>query len=147
MHIKFIKIFAILFISLLSIIPSNVNAYETYKVMDTEPATELDAQCKSNASCVSSAVLGDVNCECSIAWLLQKIINYMRIIGPTIAIILSSIDFAKAIIASDDSSFNKTKTKFVKRLILALFLFLIPTLVSVILGLFGITSNATGGLV
>lgn len=145
MHMKFIKIFAVLVIALLSIMPFKVNAYETYRVMAGE--TELDRQCRSNASCTSSAVLGDVNCECSIAWLLQKILNYMRIIGPTIAIILSSLDFAKSIIASDDDSFNKAKKKFVKRLILALFLFLIPTLVSVILGLFGITSNVTGGLV
>ena len=51
-------------------------------------------------------------------------------------VILSSLDFAKAIITSDDDSMKKAEKKLVIRLVLAVALFLIPTLVSVLLNIF-----------
>lgn len=93
------------------------------------------------------SVLGDVNDEESVAWLLQKLLNYIKILGPTIAIVMGSIDFTKAILASDEEHMKKTQKSFVNRLIAAILLFFIPLLVSILLGFFGITTdNATCGL-
>lgn len=92
----------------------------------------------------TKAVLGDVGCEESVAWLLQKIFNYVKIIGPILVVILSSFDFITVIVKSDDEAMGKATKKLTTRLILAALLFFIPTLVQVLLDLFGLTSNLGG---
>lgn len=86
-------------------------------------------------------ILGDPGNEETVAWLLQQILNYIKILGPILVVILSSMDFAKAIIASDDESMKKAEKKLMIRLVLAVALFLVPTLVSVMLSIFGYTSD------
>ena len=93
------------------------------------------------------SILGDVNNEKSTAWLVQTLLNYLKILGPTIAIVLGSLDFGKAVITSDEESMKKAKNAFIKRIIAAVALFFVPLFVQILLGLFGITTdNATCGL-
>lgn len=99
---------------------------------------------KDDADC--NSLLGSTEDEESVAWLLQQLLNYVKILGPILVVILSSLDFAKAIIASDDDNMKKSEKKLMVRLILAVALFLIPTLVSVILNIFGITTDQICGL-
>lgn len=116
----------------------NVDSYINYgiiKSMDTE------MECTGD-----EGILGDVNNEDSVAWLLQKILNYIKILGPTIAIVLGSLDFAKAIIASDEENMKKSQKRFINRLIAAMLLFFVPLLVQIMLELFDITSNITCGI-
>lgn len=94
----------------------------------------------------SDALLGCVNEEDSVAWLLQKILNYVKIIGPIIVIVLSTIDFVKVVVTGDDKEMGKAQNKLFMRLILCLLLFFIPTLVSFLLNMFGITADPTAGL-
>lgn len=94
----------------------------------------------------SNSILGDPNDEDSVAWLLQQVLNYIKIIGPILVVILSSIDFAQVIIKSDDDAMKKAQKKLITRLLLAACLFFIPTLVQVMLDIFGITSASTCGL-
>ncbi len=93
-----------------------------------------------------SSLLGNPNDPDSVAWLLQQILNYIRVIGPILVVILSSIEFAKVIIQSDDEAMGKAQKKLINRLILLVALFFIPTLVEVVLQLFGITGDPTCGL-
>jgi len=74
---------------------------------------------------------------------LQHLLDYIKIIGPVLVIVLSSIDFASVIVKGDDEAMAKAKKKLTTRLILAACLFFIPMFVSVLLDLFGITANAT----
>ena len=94
----------------------------------------------------SKAVLGDVDCEDSVAWLVQIIFNIVKIVGPILVVLLSSIDFIMVIIKSDNDQFQKAQKKLITRLVLALLLFLIPTIVQVLLQIFGITGSVTGGI-
>ncbi len=93
-----------------------------------------------------SSILGDPNDENSVAWLLQQILNYIRIIGPILVVVLSSVDFAVVIVKNDDDSLGKAKKKLINRLLLVAALFLAPTLVSAILDIFGITGEGTCGI-
>ncbi len=93
-----------------------------------------------------SSLLGNPNDPDSVAWLLQQVLNYIRILGPILVIVLSSIEFAKVIVTSDDESMGKARKKLINRLILIVALFFIPTLVSFLLGIFGITTDPTCGL-
>ena len=93
-----------------------------------------------------NSLLGSVENEESVAWLLQQILNYIKVLGPVLVVVLSSLDFAKAIIASDDENMKKAERKLIVRLILAIALFLIPVLVSVLLDIFGLTTDQICGL-
>lgn len=94
-----------------------------------------------NQSTTCNGILGEPGDEESVAWLLQQILNYIKILGPILVVILSSMDFAKAIIASDDESMKKAEKKLMIRLVLAVALFLVPTLVSVMLNVLGYTAD------
>ena len=94
-----------------------------------------------NQSTTCNGILGEPDNEESVAWLLQQILNYIKILGPILVVILSSMDFAKAIMSSDDESMKKAEKKLMIRLVLAVALFLIPTLVSVMLNIFGYTAD------
>lgn len=116
---------------------SNNNKQTTTKKENnqTEEVTEI------NGCTGDDSLLGDVSNEDSVAWLLQKIFNYIKILGPSLTIILSSIDYIKAIVSSDEKQMNKVNSNFVKRMIAAVLLFFIPTITSIIFGIFGITTD------
>ena len=91
------------------------------------------------------SLLGDPNDPDSVAWLLQHFLDYIKILGPVLVIILSSVDFVGVIFKGDDDAMVKAKKKLITRLVLAACLFFIPMFVTVMLDLFGITGNATCG--
>lgn len=87
-----------------------------------------------------NSLLGDPTDENSVAWLLQQIFDVIKIVGPILVVILSSIDFAQVIIKGDDEAMSKSIKKLGMRLLLAGLLFFIPLLVEVMLDLFGVTA-------
>lgn len=93
-----------------------------------------------------NSILGSVNDPNSVAWLLQTVLNYLKVLGPILVVVLSSVEFAKVIINSDDEAMAKAQKKLITRIILAACLFFIPTLVQAALDLFGFTSDATCGI-
>lgn len=93
-----------------------------------------------------NAILGNVNDPDSVAWLLQKLLDYARVIGPFLVLILSSLDYLKAVFSSDDDSIKKANQKLITRLVLVVALFLLPMLVSFLLNILGFTSHEVCGL-
>lgn len=130
------------------ILPTNISAKNIDKVKENKITLETGtivhsfAKKKEMTACADDdSLLGDVSNEDSVAWLVQKLLNYIRILGPSLAIVLGSIDYIKAIISSDENEMKKTNSKFVKRMIAAVLLFFIPTITTVLLDLFGITTD------
>lgn len=141
-----IFIFSILFVNPINTYALDIRGFSsdsfvTYKLDDANSMLN-----GFNADQDCSGVLGSVDDENSVAWLLQTILNFIRVIGPVIVVVLSSIDFAKAIVTSDDDTMSKTKKKFMQRLVLIFLLFFVPTLASACLQIFGITSDPTCGI-
>lgn len=138
-----IKVFLFTIIAVFSIFTYRVQAYE----LDIDNTFHSETKLAASGLSSCRSILGDVNDEESVAWLVQRILNYVKILGPTIAIILGSVDFGKAIITSDEENMKKAQNRFIKRIIAAIALFFVPLLTQVLLGLFGITSdNASCGL-
>ncbi len=83
----------------------------------------------------------DIECEDIIdtetpgafGWLLNTILNYIKVIGPVLVVLLSAIDFIKAIFGFDEKAMKEAQNKLIIRLVAALALFLIPTLVQLLL--------------
>ena len=93
-----------------------------------------------------NSILGSVNDPNSVAYFLQIIFNWIKLLGPFIVVVTSGIDFAKVIIMGDDDSMKKAKNKLIIRLILAASLFFLPDLIGALLDLFNITSSGICGL-
>lgn len=127
-------------------IDSNVVS-NTFNIADitgnTEDETWLGTQKEENNN---KAILGDPEDEDSVAWLIYLVLNIIKIAGPILVILLSSIDYIMVIIKSDNDAFAKAQKKLITRLILAILLFLIPVIVQVILEVFGITGSIIPGV-
>ena len=69
----------------------------------------------------------------ALGWMLVTILNYIKVIGPILVVLLSAIDFVKAVFSSDDKAIKEAQSKLIIRLIAAIALFLVPTLIQVLL--------------
>lgn len=113
---------------------------------DIESWLDNDTNQEQDCEGTSNSILGDPSDPDSVAWLLQQILNFIKVVGPILVVILSSIDFIQVIVKSDDEAMAKAQKKLIKRLIFAALLFFIPTLVQAILDIFGITTDPTCGI-
>ncbi len=89
-----------------------------------------------NQSISCSGLFADQN-EGSVYWLLQKILNYMKLLGPILVVLLSSVDFIKAVMSSDENAMKVAQKKLMVRLVAAIALFLLPSLIQLIISLLG----------
>lgn len=82
-----------------------------------------------------TGILGDVNDKNSfLGFVSAYIFKPIRYIVPIVLIVLTSLDFAKAVFVGDEKDgINKAKDNFVKRAIAALIIFLAPMFVSLLL--------------
>lgn len=71
----------------------------------------------------------------SIRYIIDQILGYVRIIVPILIILLGSLDFAKAVVASKADNMKKAQTDFIKRLIIGVAVFFVPVLVDIIMEL------------
>lgn len=149
---KRINILFLIFIGLISFSSFNVSAKSTINpiTFDSKMAVISDSinsnsvvavisSLKDNKEC--KGILGNPDNEDSVAWFLVKILDYLKLLGPLMILVLSSLDFAKAILMSDDESLKKAQSSLITRLILAALLFVLPTLIEVVLDIFGFTSS------
>ena len=83
----------------------------------------------------------------SVVEFLQMLFNYVKVLGPILVIILSSIDFTKTVMTGDEQSMKKAQNNLFIRLLCAVGIFLLPTIVTIIINLItgsGIDSTLCG---
>lgn len=73
----------------------------------------------------------------SIISMVYNVLKWVKYILPALVIILTMLDFIKAIAAQNDDDMKKAQGKFVKRLIVAALLFLLPLIINFVLQTFG----------
>ena len=88
---------------------------------------------KQQGSCDEEAIFGDKNDPNSVSYLVNDILKYPRIIVPALIIILGTIDFFKAVIASKEDEMKKAQTAFIKRVIIGVAIFLVPVIIDAIM--------------
>ncbi len=90
---------------------------------------------------VNDIVIGEKNGFCATTANIWQIIGYVllvfKIVIPILLIIFGMIDLGKAVIASKDDEIKKATTSLVKRAIAAVVIFLLPTIVSFLVGIVG----------
>lgn len=83
------------------------------------------------------AIFGDPNKEDSVAYFLKQIFSIIKFIGPILAMVLVTFDFVKAVASSDKDALIKAGKNAAKRIVFALLLFIIPSLIDGLFGMFG----------
>ena len=71
--------------------------------------------------------------EGQFGWLLNLILGYIKVIGPILVVLLSAIDFIKAVVGTDEKAMKEAQSKLIVRLVCAVALFLVPTLVQLLM--------------
>lgn len=79
--------------------------------------------------------------KCSDVSMLHDLWVIILIVGPILAILFGILDCAKAVVAGDENKIHQSLKKLPKRIVAAVLLFLIPTLISAILS-FATDENA-----
>ncbi|MBR4619295.1 MAG: hypothetical protein IKO49_08325 [Bacilli bacterium] len=82
-----------------------------------------------------SYVFGDPNDDTSVAYMMQKVFDYAKIIAPLLVVLLSGFDFAKNALSGDQDNMKKATNKLAIRLVCAVLLYFVPMLTSFILNL------------
>ena len=75
--------------------------------------------------------------------ILEYIFLVIRVATPIILIVLTMLDFSKAI-AADENELQNAITRFVKRTIAAILIFLAPTLIEFLMDITGISDGTCG---
>ncbi len=140
-----------IFTSIFMFVPVNASALtvsdgvliaaKTPAVTSTSQISDWNKDYEQSQTCDS--LLGDPNDENSVAWLLNKLLSYVTIVGAILVVVLSSIDFLKVIAKSDDEAMAKATKKLFLRLVFAGLLFFVPVLTKVLLDVFGLTSDCS----
>lgn len=116
-----------------------------------------DMGCKGNClgtdvviTCDNNELFGDPNDSgeytedgteirpASVAYLIKQALNVVSILVVVLLIVLGTIDFGKAVIASKEDEIKKAQGAFIKRIIVGVLIFLVPTIVT---GLMKITDD------
>lgn len=75
-----------------------------------------------------------------IKW-LANIVKWVKYIAPVLVIILGILDFIKAFASGNDDEMKKVKARFVKRLISAALLFIVPFIIEFVLDVFNLVTD------
>ena len=91
-------------------------------------------------------LLGDPKGETSLAWIVDRFLTYIRILGPVAMLLFSSIDYVKAVVTGAEDSFKKANKNILTRAGLIILLFLVPTIINELIKLFNLAGPSICGL-
>ena len=110
------------FVSIFMFATINVNAVETRDIVDSSTLVLNKEDCDS--------IFGNPNTEGTFGHFLQQIFNVFKYLAPALVIVLSIVEFIKAVASDDKDALLKATKKTGTRIILAIALFFIPTLIN-----------------
>ena len=119
-------------------IPNSINSAEllsantiTASLVDKsirfDPSTEKEVRANCNGIFTQEAID-----------LIKEILNYFRILGPAVFVVMIAVDLLQAVAANDDKAMKKATGKIFKRAIATILLFFVPTIVIILLNMPGI---------
>ena len=89
-------------------------------------------------------LFGDKNDENSIAYMINNVLGYVRIIVPILIILFGTLDLAKCVMAGREDEIRKAQSTFIRRLIAGVAVFFVPMLVNIIMDLADIVWEGLG---
>lgn len=145
---NFGKKFIMLFLMLILMSPIGVSAKAIDTINDSQQYIEAGKLFNNTILLEDPATQTTVNWDlCSNPKSLSvfKFIGNLLKVGfiaiPILLIIIGSIDFLKAVAANKDDDIKKAQNAFVKRIIAAIVVFLVPLIVSIVMNIFKDETN------
>lgn len=89
------------------------------------------------------ALFGSPSDPESLRYFINKILVYPKVLVPIIVIGLGVLDLAKAVIASKEDEMRKAQLTLIKRVLIGVCIFFVPTIVNVLMHLADIVLNGT----
>ncbi|MBQ9853638.1 MAG: hypothetical protein IJO57_01225 [Bacilli bacterium] len=86
-----------------------------------------------------------VDCDGETMKYIREVFTWVKIAIPIILILTGSMDFIKAIVASDDQKMKKAQKDFITRLIVGAVIFFVPSILELLLSMIGIDNACTIG--
>ena len=71
----------------------------------------------------------------SIRYIIDQILLYPKIIVPILVILLGALDLGKAVISNKEDEMKKAQSTFIKRVIIGIVIFFIPTILDILMSL------------
>lgn len=115
-----------------------------------EGKTKIDRKGTEKIDKISEIEVGEEYTRCDkmisdgMVKILDDIFLIIQLAIPAILIIMTMIDFTKAIGSSEKEDLNKAFQKFVKRAIVAMAIFLVPTLIDFLMDVTGVSDGVCG---
>jgi hypothetical protein len=126
-------ILLLIFFGAFFLLLGRVNALETNYVLSTN---ENAIYLADNEESVPPPIVGSEPKKCDkFKKIADPIWKWMKIIAPILAITLGTMDLLKAVAADDEKAAKKAGSDFMKRVGLTFFLFLLPLVVNMLIGL------------
>ena len=69
--------------------------------------------------------------------IIYQVVKLLQLFIPILLIVLGSIDIGKAVVSGDEKKIKENQSRFVKRIIAAVIVFLIPWIVSLLMSIIG----------
>ena len=92
------------------------------------------------------SILGSVDNSNEPAYYLNFVFNLLKYAAIIILFVLTILDFAKAVVSSDNDALKKALKKTIKRIIICIIIFFLPTLINFVLSLLGVVDDPTCGI-
>lgn len=153
---KYIKIIFVFCAMLLCCGNASAKTYEpdyinNSNVLNNVPLVVLD-DAVTEESGFEIGMKGDTLCNnikipLGIPKITSKVINLIKIITPIALIIFGMIDFAMAVVASDEKKMKESSSKFIRRTIAAVIIFFVIAIVQFGFGLLGTEGDSALGCV
>ena len=105
------------------------------KLRETEPTPGKDLINGEILIGGCKALLGGDDDDSTLVDLLKTILTVVKIVVPIILLVMGSLDFARAIFSANEDEIKKSQSKFIRRLIVGVIIFLAPSILQEILTL------------
>ncbi len=133
------KLLFILIIFTVLLIPSySVRADDNNTANDKTETAEKSTKKQKIVDC--NGIFGDPSKEDSTIFMIQKILNYVKILAPLLVVLLSGFDFAKNALTGDQDEMKKAGKKLGIRLGCAVGVYLAPLLAGFLINFINNTS-------
>ena len=76
---------------------------------------------------------------------IRQIYGYFKWIIPVLIVVLSMLDFVKVVGTGKDDDFKKAQSNLLKRVVLGIIFFIVPTLISLVINFSGVTEQFENG--
>lgn len=109
-------------------------------------SAEVDVPMDFDTSKGCESYLGNPEKKGQPAYYLHFIFNLMKYVAIVMLFVFTIVEFAKAIVASDQDTLKKALKKSVKRLIIAIIIFFLPILIEFLFEILGLYSASSCGI-